>query len=291
MNYKEVLKIACDHLLGLRGQVMDVVDIDKPPNIEYAQHLAKILSKLSPLVGNMIEFNVCFELNKLDWKGQGMWMRQDPGFPDTIFDSDLDPLPGIEIKTWFPLATEITARFKDSITFFDRDHTNIALVTWVPEFILYGKPKIIDVWTGSAKSVALARDRHYHSPPDYLVIEPEDTSNRTANLQQTNTNGYKFQGDAKELRKAELHVASWGEEGKFYDPNSEYQDKVKELLGKYRYRLDTNFAKIDRIEHREIERFKSEILDKKIHGHNIKTWAKLVGNRRQDTLYLIKELI
>ena len=48
MNYKEVLKIACDHLLGLRGQVMDVVDIDKPPNIEYAQHLAKILSKLSP---------------------------------------------------------------------------------------------------------------------------------------------------------------------------------------------------------------------------------------------------
>ena len=139
--------------------------------------------------------------------------------------------------------------------------------------------------------MAIARDRHYHRPPDYLVIEPEDTSGRTVNLQQTNTNGYKFQGDAKELREAELHVASWGEEGKFYDPNPEYQNKIKELFSKYRYRLDTNFAKIDRIEHREIERFKNEILDKKIHGHHIKTWAKLVGNRRQDILNLIKELI
>ena len=38
-----------------------------------------------------------------------------PGFPDTIFiGPNVTPSPGFEIKAWFPLATEITARFKDS---------------------------------------------------------------------------------------------------------------------------------------------------------------------------------
>ncbi len=41
------------------------------------------------------------------------------------------------------------------------------------------------------RSIAEARDQHYHKPPDYLVVEPEDTSRRTKNLRQTNTNGYK----------------------------------------------------------------------------------------------------
>ena len=43
---------------------------------------------------------------------------------------------------------------------------------------------------------------HYHKPPDYLVFEPEDTSERTANLQQTNTNGYKLQQDKCSLSAA-----------------------------------------------------------------------------------------
>jgi len=40
----------------------------------------------------------------------------------------------------------------------------------------------------SGKSVAEARDKHYQST-GLLVIEPEDTRQRTRNLQQTNTNG------------------------------------------------------------------------------------------------------
>jgi hypothetical protein len=181
MDYKEVLETASNHLASMKGNIMPVLDVAKPENMDYVQHLAKIISKLSPIVGNMLEYNVCIDLNKLEWSNIGTWKRQDPGFPDTIFESNLLPMPGIEIKTWFPLATEITARFKDTVKFFEQEQTNVALVAWLPEYIIYGKPKIIDVWVGTAKSLAISRDNHYHNPPDYLVFEPEDTSNRTSN--------------------------------------------------------------------------------------------------------------
>lgn len=291
MDYKEVLKIASEHLVNLKDQTMEVVDIAKPPTLDYARHLSKVVSKLSPLVGNMIEYNVCLELNKLDWKGLGTWFRQDPGFPDTIFRGSVLPNPGIEVKTWFPLATEITARFKDSVNFFTEEPTNIALVAWLPEHIIYGKPKIIDVWVGSAKSLAEARDKHYHNPPDYLVFEPEDTTSRTSNLQQTNTNGYKFQGTADQFKKAEKQVKKWGKNGKIFLPTLEYQLMTKELLRKFPYRLDTNFAKIDRIKHAGLEAFKTEVLQTKMFGHEINIWAKLISDDEGDIISLIKDLI
>jgi hypothetical protein len=68
-------------------------------------------------------------LNKREEFGAaGHWIRQDPGFPDTIFQGTVDPMPGFEIKTWFPLATEITARFKDSQNHFTRGNTYVALL-------------------------------------------------------------------------------------------------------------------------------------------------------------------
>ena len=291
MTYKEILERASEHLLSLSGNTMDVLNITKPPTVDYAEHLAKTDSKLSPLVGNMIEYNVCEELNKLDWFNLGHWKRQDPGFPDTIFEGSITPTPGIEIKTWFPLATEITARFKDSVNHFEFDQTYVALVAWLPEFIIYGKPKIINVWIGSAKSLAMARDKHYHNPPDYLVFEPEDTTSRTSNLQQTNTNGYKFQGPTKLLNEAANYFQEWGEESMVYEPSIEYQTKMKTLLGKYPYRLDTNFAKIDRIQHEGLESFKTNVLNQTIHGHTLREWSKLINDTNTDTIDLIKDLI
>ena len=291
MTYKEILERASKHLLSLSGNTMDVLNITKPPTVDYAEHLAKTVSKLSPLVGNMIEYNVCEELNKLDWFNLGHWKRQDPGFPDTIFEGSITPTPGIEIKTWFPLATEITARFKDSVNHFEFDQTYVALVAWLPEFIIYGKPKIINVWIGSAKSLAMARDKHYHNPPDYLVFEPEDTTSRTSNLQQTNTNGYKFQGPTKLLNEAANYFQEWGEESMVYEPSIEYQTKMKTLLGKYPYRLDTNFAKIDRIQHEGLESFKTNVLNQTIHGHTLREWSKLINDTNTDTIDLIKDLI
>ena len=233
----------------------------------------------------MIEFSTVDLLNETDWKNEGKWIRQDPGFPDALFKSDtIVPNPGIEIKAWFPLATEITARFKDSVTIFENDNIDMALIAWLPENVIWGKPQIIDALVVSGKSVAQARDTHYHRPPDYLVFEPEDTSNRTANLQQTNTNGYKLQTDKCNLEDAKAVVESWGEDKKLYSPLPEYQKLLRTLYGQFVYRLDTNYAKIDRIEHSEIENFKQKVLETEFKGKSIKSWSDIFSSGNESLL-------
>jgi len=282
MNYIDIISIASNEIAAIKGRNIPVVDIAKPPTLDYARQLAKVVSKLSPLLGNMIEFSTVDLLNKHDWKGLGSWKRQDPGFPDAIFSSEsIHPNPGIEIKTWFPFATEITARFKDSVSHFAHDQISVAMIAWLPKYVLWGKPIIIDTWVGSASSVATARDEHYHRPPDYLVFEPRDTSDRTANLQQTNTNGYKFQGSKADFGRAKQIVDSWGADGKKYCTTQEYQAKLQDLLGKFTYRLDTNFAKMDRIGHNSLEEFKTRVLDTEYKGHKIRQWSRILS--RQDS--------
>lgn len=285
MNHQKVLAIAKSELTSLDSHLIDVLDITKPPSLDYAKQLAKVISKLSPLLGNMIEFSTVDLLNKYDWKDQGMWVRQDPGFPDALFKSDkVLPNPGIEIKAWFPFATEITARFKDSVTIFSQDNIDVALIAWLPEHVIWGKPQIIDVLVVAGKSVAEARDRHYHRPPDYLVFEPEDTSSRAVNLQQTNTNGYKIQADKCNVEDAVAVVESWGRGGRQYSPSLEYQRRLRTLYANYVYRLDTNYAKIDRIEHPEIEAFKECVLNTAFQGKTIKQWEKILSSDDSEVL-------
>ena len=224
MNTRDILNAAKEELTSLDSHLIDVLDIKRPTSLAYAKQLAKVISKLSPLLGNMIEFSTVDLLNKHDWCNMGEWIRQDPGFPDALFKSStISPNPGIEIKAWFPFATEITARFKDSITIFSQDNIDMALIAWLPENVIWGKPKIIDVLVVSGKSVAEARDAHYHRPPDYLVFEPEDTSNRTSNLQQTNTNGYKLQADKCDVKSAIAFVEKWGENALEYSPTRRHR--------------------------------------------------------------------
>ena len=272
LNVRRILNSASEEIDRLDGETLDILEIKKPPDIVYAAHLAKIISKLSPLVGNMIEFYVTNTLNSIQFNEIGQWIRQDPGCPDVVFKGSVKPEPGFEIKTWFPLATEITARFRDSITHFDRDQTDVVLIAWVPEFLIYGQPKVIGIWRDTAKSLAKARDTHYHNPPHYLVFEPEDTRARTANLQQTNTNGYVIQDSGADLAEAVRDVHSWGSSGLVYDASPSYQRKLHELRNKYSYRLDTNFAKMDRIQHQGLEVFKSQILSVEVFGYTLQEW-------------------
>ncbi len=285
MDYSEILSAAKWELMALDSHLIDVLDIKRPTSLAYAKNLAKVISKLSPLLGNMIEFSTVELLNKHDWNNLGTWVRQDPGFPDASFKSEtVIPNPGIEIKAWFPFSTEITARFKDSVTIFKDNNIDMALIAWLPENVIWGKPQIIDVLVVSGKSVAEARDLHYHRPPDYLVFEPEDTSERTANLQQTNTNGYKLQQDKCSLNDAITLVKTWGESGKRYSPAPEYQRLLRTLYGQFVYRLDTNYAKIDRIEHKDIEAFKTRVLNRVFHGKTIKNWSTILASNNDELL-------
>jgi hypothetical protein len=278
MNTAKVLEIASAHLQKLSGHVFDLLTVTKPISPGAAVNLAKVVSKLSPLLGNLIEFNTVEFLNdQPEFHGLGHWKRQDPGFPDTIFEGSIKPNAGFEIKAWFPLATEITARFKDSQNHFSDDQTSVCMIAWLPEQLIFGKPHIIDVCVVSGRSVAKARDDHYHNPPDYIVLEPGDTTARTSNLQQTNTNGYKFQGTAGQLIAAEKLVATWGVTGTQYKPTIEYQLLLRDLQNKYNYRLDTNFAKMDRIAHPGIESFKRRVMGTTIHGVTIAQWNALLS--------------
>lgn len=98
-QYKDILATASKELENLKGQTFDVIDVKCPSSIDYAVQLAKVISKLSPLIGNLIEFSTVDLLNQHDWNASGEWLRQDPGFPDALFKSDnILPNPGIEIK-------------------------------------------------------------------------------------------------------------------------------------------------------------------------------------------------
>jgi hypothetical protein len=275
---REILASASLHLKRLSGHVFDLLTISKPISPNAAVNLSKVVSKLSPLLGNLIEFNTVEFLNdRPEYYGLGTWQRQDPGFPDTIFvGPTISPTPGFEIKAWFPLATEITARFKDSQNHFKDEQTNVCVLAWLPDQLIFGKPRIMDVCVVSGRSVAESRDNHYHNPPDYLVLEPEDTTTRTRNLQQTNTSGHKWQGTATQFDKARKLVKTWGGDGLIYKPTAEYQALLRQLINRFPYRLDTNFAKMDRIVHPGIEEFKRRVLGTEIHGLSVAQWSRLL---------------
>lgn len=277
MNTRQVIEAGSAHLASLAGHTFGILTISRPSSVHAAVSLSRIISKLSPLLGNLIEFNTVDFLNsKREFAGRGVWRRQDPDFPGTVFDGPVKPRPGFEIKAWFPLATEITARFRDSQNQFRQDNIYVAMLAWLPDHLIFGKPRIIDVCIVSGRSAAEARDNHYHNPPDYLVVEPEETSTRTRNLRQTNTNGLKFQGTAEDLAKATGIVESWGPNGRQYSPTREYQRRLQELRSQFNYRLDTNYAKMDRIMHAGIEEFKTRVENTSANGLPVTEWKRLL---------------
>lgn len=292
MTTKKILKLASKHLEYLPGRSFEIFNLAKPSNLEEAVTLAKlykIVSKVSSLVGNLIEFDAAEYLNTYnEYSEFGTWIRQDPGFPDIILDGSIRPVPGFEVKAWYPFSTEITGRFKDSQNHFLHDQTYVMLLAWLPEYIIYGKPMLLDILIVSGKSVAKTRDDHYHKPPKYLVLEPEDTSARTRNLQQTNTNGYVFQDKEQKFNEAKKFIEELGEDFSEYKTSKEYQETIRKFIENYKYRLDTNYAKIDRIDHEEIEKFKTKVLNMPLYGWTVKEWFSLLSKGTDDQ---IKEAI
>jgi hypothetical protein len=287
----KLLQASAQELANLDGHILDVLSIRKPLSEEEALGWAKIVSKLSPILGNLLEFEIVRVLNEgLDLPPGVEWERQDPGFPDAAMTGFGFPMPGIEIKAWFPLATEITGRFRESETRLSNSDIYLAVVCWLPEYLLFGRPQVLGVFVEDALTVARARDRHYYDPPNYLVREPEDTSARTRNLQQTNTNGFRCQETGARLQEAVREVAKWPPHLLDYSPGSEVQNAIRELQSRFSYRLDTNFAKVDRVEHEGLETFKTKMLATKLHGRTIMQWAQDFSRRPEAAAKRVMEL-
>jgi hypothetical protein len=268
-------------LKSLIGEEIPTVQLQSLDATE-APFLGQVVSKLSPLLGNLMENRIVSFLNN-ETRNNFLWKRQDPDFPDASLRhlNGEDTGYGFEIKAWYALSTELTGRFRESANLLAKKNVKVVVVAWMMSHIIYGTPKIIDVLIVDSKELAKDRDNHYHKPPDYLIVEPNDTTLRTSNLQQTNVLGYKWQEtDPKLFKSASDFVARLGAS---HDPNTKESQKVaQELMNKYAYRLDTNFAKIDRIDNQEIETFKSEVL-KQIHkGKKVSEWSKLLSNLLSD---------
>ena len=112
---KNELERATNLLHDLAGEDIDAIDI-KSVEADEAPFLARVVSKLSPIVGNLMEQRIASLLDDNASPGFG-WERQDPGFPDAVLkDAAQDEiLAGYEIKAWYVLSTEITGRFRESL--------------------------------------------------------------------------------------------------------------------------------------------------------------------------------
>ena len=115
----------------------------------------------------------------------------------------------------------------------------------------------------------------------YLIVEPGDTTRRTRNLQQTNVNGYKWQSAAPTDLEAATKMVN-AHPGKDAPPHSpEAQALCQQLMASFTYRLDTNFAKVDRIDNFHIEAFKSKVLSMRMRGRTMRGWATLLKQLNQ----------
>lgn len=273
-----ILNDAVNNIKEMVNDKFDVINIGKPSDLDYAIFMSKIESKISSIVGNMIEYAMAQHLNDTSsFSNIGNWQRQDPDFPDNVFISnELTETPGIEVKAWYPLATEITARFKPSQSILKPNNPLLVLVAWLPEFILHGQPQIIGVKIIPAMELAKSRDNHYFNPPSYLVVEPENTSDRTKNLQQRNVNGFKSQNwNDEQAKKALKFLESSNIISHNYQLTNNIQNGIKYLLHHFDYREETNFAKINRIKNPSVKEFKENIMAKTIHGKPISYWSHI----------------
>ena len=270
-------------LQNLIGESVEALSVNSLSSDD-APFLAQIVSKLSPMIGNLLERRIIQVLAE-EAGNDYTWIRQDPGFPDAAL---LDALgsktdSGFEVKAWYAFSTELTGRFRESRNLLAGKDVRLVVVAWAMSHVVYGTPQILGVVSIPADDVAHSRDNHYFTPPKYVTVEPNDTTNRTRNLQQSNVSGYRLQDSSdQKLQIAENWVKEVGLLG-MQPHSSEAQTLVAKLVSDYNYRLDTNFAKIDRIENSEIEQFKRQILNQSFRDKKISDWTKLLKSLNSET--------
>jgi hypothetical protein len=263
-------------LNDLRGDLVPAVAINSLEETE-APFLAQIVSKLSPIIGNLLEHRIARMLEESSGDHVS-WRRQDPGFPDAaLFDSAGHSTgAGFEIKAWYVHSTEITGRFRESQNLLAPRDVRLVVVAWTLSSVVFGQPLVLDVLTVPAREVAASRDAHYWNPPTYLTVEPGNTTARTSNLQQSNVSGYRLQAEDDGSRLAAGIIVS-RHRGKD-TPSHEIaaQELAAELRSRLDYRLDTNFAKIDRVGNIAIEEFKTQVLARPFREHSIREWTSVL---------------
>lgn len=286
MNAEGYLEEAVEALQDVKGRRYDVLDVRRPESLDEAAELGQVINKITPIVANTIEFRVAEHLNDtMDLPPGVHWERQDPEFPDVVLKGLGGSQPGVEIKAWYPLSTEMTGRFRETQRHLMDDLTKIAVLAWVPEGIIYGQPKIIDVFVDDALNVAQSRDSKYHDPPDYLVLEPFDTSDRTSNLQQSNVWGHRLQeNDPDRINEARELATELNLLNTEYESSYDYHKRLQRLYSEFDYRQETNFAKLARLKHAPLDAFDDKVMNTSYKGRTITQWRSAIKSEKENAL-------
>ena len=280
---------------GLATRPVDLLTVKSLGADIDAVLIAKNISKLSPFVSTQVENAVIQTLTEVPAESGLDWARQDPGFPDAgLLYHGVQSGHGIEAKAWYVCGTEITARFRASQVVLIGKRVYVVLVAWIMSDIVFGTPVILGYELFDSADVARVRDEHYHKPVNYLVIEPEDTAHRTTNLQQANVMGFKLQTiNATDIDHMRVLVGERWEQ-----PYTDWSRSICRVLRQnLTYREETNFAKIDRIDHGGIEDFKSRILNMDYCGRSVADWTQILRSLtssdqdvQQGALTIIRDL-
>ena len=263
------LEKLCEKLKFFIGYKIKEIEIKESSKYDFNSHLNTTISKLSPLISNIIEFDLCHYLNLWNIFDGGYWERNESSFPDLRFISrqPKNIVQGIEVKAWEVNSTEITCRFRESLLNFKQNNIYVLLFGWRLEEIYKGTPVLLDFWYGQGEKVAYNRDKEYFNPPHNLIIEPYDNNDKNKSLKQTNSIGLIFQGNKEERTEAEKEVDTWLKRHNekdiiYYKSSLKGQVFLNRLRSKYKYRVDTNFGKMDRFKYDGIDEFKLRIFQK-----------------------------
>ena len=91
MTASEVITKATERLNEMVGHRFSQLIVNKPTSSFEALNMAKITSKISPLVGNLFEIDTVEKLTGDPELGNlGTWIRQDLGFPDVLLNLEDD---------------------------------------------------------------------------------------------------------------------------------------------------------------------------------------------------------
>ena len=288
-------RVAKDLQDWLDGETIDVLTVNRCKEESVIPFL-KNMSKLSSLISVEIE---SMALNRVsNYYGNELpqnveWMLNErvagEKYPDlALTDLTFDPpsnwvWPGVEIKAWCPFATEITGRMKKGQSIMEQYPDKLLLVAWVPENLLYGKPKVVGTWLGDGSDMAESRDDYWFNAPKSIILEPDFSPERDPSEQHTNVDRFLWDDDNSKLDEARELARELGISNSNYSYDEEFQRRVRRLYSEYNYNHGTNFRKLARLHYDPLDNFPDNLRESTyIEGKSLQEWDRHLSNENPE---------
>ena len=263
------------------NRTLEVINVGKPANVQLACEWFAHFPEFAVLCNRLVESVVVDDLCAC-----GGWKREKRRSNVLYFDSpDIRPAPRVIVKAWQSFPVERPTRFSESGGLFEEDNVSLINVGWALEHMIWGRIRVLNVVDVSARDMTEARNRHYYNPPVYVVCEEESGRFSSMITDAKQTRGYKFIGSEEQLRQAAELAARLELEKDNYCCGRSYQTKLYQLLGRFPYREDKEYAIIDLIEQKDVAEARREALDTVLDGASVREFAALTGSADDELVF------